>query len=241
MLELRDGEVEDHAKLAEEGGGADEAIVDSVRVAAEGVQPSAEAEGARLEKRRQLTGIERLGNTQQLLRPFEIGELECSLDSLDKGPLDDERVDSQLRAADRARASAKHSAHRRPSARRAGRARRESRSWRGPEARSLFRATRSRRGVARAPRARRARCERARSRTAKTGADRVASRLFLGRVLQRLLPAADHVQELESPARMSDSQRRSPTPSRDREHARSVRALRRSSAMVNDAEVVHGA
>ncbi len=98
MLEPRDGEVEDHAELAEEGGGADEAIVDSVRVAAGGVQPSTEAEGVCLEKRRQLTRDRATREYEAAPPPFSrVGKLECSLDSFDQGPLDDEFVGSQLR------------------------------------------------------------------------------------------------------------------------------------------------
>ena len=51
MLELGNGEVEDEAELAEEGGGTAEAFLDLLVGAASGVDAGAEANGAGVQER----------------------------------------------------------------------------------------------------------------------------------------------------------------------------------------------
>jgi len=96
VLELGDGEVEGEAELAAEGGGAAEAVFDLFVVAAGGVQAGAQPGGVRVQEGGELTGLERLGDREQLLCFVEVGERQRGLGRLDQGGLDARVGDPKL-------------------------------------------------------------------------------------------------------------------------------------------------
>ena len=88
MLELRHPQVEGDAELPEDRLGEAEAAVDSLVLAARGVEAGAEPGGLRVERRRALSRRKRPDGPQQVLDAPELAELEGGLDRLDEVSFD---------------------------------------------------------------------------------------------------------------------------------------------------------
>ena len=96
MLELRHRLVEDEAEVAAECGGGAEALVHLLILAAGGIKACTEAVGVRVQRRRELARVKRLGDRKQLGSPGEVAERERRFDGSDHGCLDGGVRDPEL-------------------------------------------------------------------------------------------------------------------------------------------------